>query len=39
MSLESLVQRAAGDRSAFVALIRRFQHFAFGTALALLRDV
>ena len=35
--LEQLVQRAAnGDVDAFVELTRRFQHFAFGSALALL---
>jgi RNA polymerase sigma factor (sigma-70 family) len=35
--LEQLVQSAAkGDVAAFVELTRRFQHFAFGTALALL---
>src|SRR5262245_40646818 len=39
MSIESLVQRAAaGDAAAFVELTRRFQQFAFGAALALLRD-
>src|SRR5215469_5229028 len=39
MDLEQLVQRALkGDLTAFVALTRRFQHLAFGTALALLGD-
>ena len=39
MDLEQLVQRALeGDLSAFVALTRRFQHLAFGAALALLGD-
>jgi RNA polymerase sigma-70 factor (ECF subfamily) len=34
-----LVRRAAGgDVKAFVELTRRFQHFAFGSALALVRD-
>jgi RNA polymerase sigma factor (sigma-70 family) len=37
--LEALVQTAAtGDVNAFVELTRRFQHFAFGSALALLGD-
>lgn len=37
--LEQRVQAAAnGDMDAFVALTRRFQHFAFGSALALLGD-
>jgi len=37
--LEELVQTAAtGDVNAFVELTRRFQHFAFGSALALLGD-
>lgn len=37
--LESLVRRAAArDVSAFVALTRRFQHFAFGAALSLTGD-
>jgi RNA polymerase sigma factor (sigma-70 family) len=37
--LEQLVQAAAtGDVNAFVELTRRFQHFAFGSALALLGD-
>lgn len=36
---EQLVRIAAkGDPDAFVALTRRFQHFAFGSALALLGD-
>jgi RNA polymerase sigma factor (sigma-70 family) len=39
MDLESLVERArGGDVKAFVELIRRFQHAAYGSALALLRD-
>jgi len=39
MDHEQLVRRAsAGDVSAFVDLTRRFQHFAFGSALALVRD-
>jgi RNA polymerase sigma factor (sigma-70 family) len=39
MDLERLVHRACqGDVNAFVALTRRFQHFAFGSALALLGD-
>src|SRR5215472_256334 len=39
MDHESLVRLAAGgDVRAFVELTRRFQHFAFGTALALTRD-
>jgi RNA polymerase sigma factor (sigma-70 family) len=39
MDLEALVRRAAGgDVEAFVELTRRFQHFAFGSALALLGD-
>src|SRR3982075_1109251 len=34
-----LVRRATGgDVKAFVELTRRFQHFAFGSALALVRD-
>jgi hypothetical protein len=37
--LEQLVHIAAeGDPNAFVELTRRFQHFAFGSALALLGD-
>ena len=37
--LEQLVRIAAtGDVNAFVELTRRFQHFAFGSALALLGD-
>ena len=37
--LEELVQTASrGDVNAFVELTRRFQHFAFGSALALLGD-
>jgi RNA polymerase sigma factor (sigma-70 family) len=39
MDLEQLVRCAAqGDVKAFVALTRRFQHFAFGSALALVGD-
>jgi RNA polymerase sigma factor (sigma-70 family) len=39
MDLEALVERASkGDVKAFVALTRRFQHFAFGSALSLVRD-
>jgi len=39
MDLERLVHRACqGDVNAFVELTRRFQHFAFGSALALLGD-
>jgi RNA polymerase sigma factor (sigma-70 family) len=39
MDHDHLVRRATGgDMQAFVELTRRFQHFAFGTALALLRD-
>jgi RNA polymerase sigma factor (sigma-70 family) len=39
MDHEQLVRRAsAGDVGAFVDLTRRFQHFAFGSALAQLRD-
>src|SRR5260370_27912504 len=39
MDHEQLVRMAsAGDVSAFVDLTRRFQHFAFGSALALVRD-
>src|SRR5215472_10479214 len=39
MDLEQLVQHAVkGDLNAFVALTRRFQHLAFGAALALLGD-
>jgi RNA polymerase sigma factor (sigma-70 family) len=39
MDLEQLVHRACvGDVSAFVELARRFQHFAFGSAIALLGD-
>lgn len=39
MDLETLVERASkGDVKAFVALTRRFQHFAFGSALSLVRD-
>jgi RNA polymerase sigma-70 factor, ECF subfamily len=37
--LEQLVHIAAeGDPNAFVELTRRFQHFAFGSALSLLGD-
>src|SRR5580704_9565280 len=37
--LEDLVRNAAkGDLTAFVELTRRFQHFAFGSALSLLGD-
>jgi RNA polymerase sigma factor (sigma-70 family) len=39
MGHEHLVRRASsGDVQAFVELTRRFQHFAFGSALALVRD-
>jgi hypothetical protein len=39
MDLEPLVRRAAqGDVKAFVRLTERFQHFAFGSALALVGD-
>jgi DNA-directed RNA polymerase specialized sigma24 family protein len=39
MELERLVCDAGrGDVAAFVALTRRFQHFAFGSALALVHD-
>ncbi|HMK80601.1 MAG TPA: sigma-70 family RNA polymerase sigma factor [Xanthobacteraceae bacterium] len=39
MDLQSLVERArGGDVEAFVALTGRFQHAAYGSALALLRD-
>ena len=39
MDHKNLVRRAAaGDVTAFVELTRRFQHFAFGSALALIRD-
>jgi RNA polymerase sigma-70 factor, ECF subfamily len=39
MDHENLVRRAAtGEVTAFVELTRRFQHFAFGSALALVRD-
>src|SRR5215471_17371274 len=39
MDLESLVERArGGDIKAFVELTGRFQHAAYGSALALLRD-
>jgi RNA polymerase sigma factor (sigma-70 family) len=39
MDHDHLVRRATGgDMQAFVELTRRFQHFAFGTALALVRD-
>jgi RNA polymerase sigma factor (sigma-70 family) len=39
MDLEQLVHRACeGDVNAFTELTRRFQHFAFGSALALLGD-
>jgi RNA polymerase sigma-70 factor (ECF subfamily) len=39
MDHKNLVRRAAaGDVTAFVELTRRFQHFAFGSALALVRD-
>jgi RNA polymerase sigma-70 factor, ECF subfamily len=39
MDHESLVRRAGGgDVRAFVELTRRFQNFAFGSALALVRD-
>src|SRR5580704_11391482 len=39
MDHEHLVRRASGgDVEAFVELTRRFQHFAFGSALALVHD-
>ena len=39
MDHEQLVRRAqGGDVAAFVDLTRRFQHFAFGSALSLVRD-
>lgn len=39
MDHDQLVRRAsAGDVAAFVDLTRRFQHFAFGSALSLVRD-
>ena len=39
MDHEQLVRRASGgDVGAFVDLTRRFQHFAFGSALSLVRD-
>jgi DNA-directed RNA polymerase specialized sigma24 family protein len=39
MDHANLVRRATtGDVDAFVELTRRFQHFAFGSALALVRD-
>jgi RNA polymerase sigma factor (sigma-70 family) len=39
MDHDHLVRRATGgDMQAFVELTRRFQHFAFGSALALVRD-
>jgi F0F1-type ATP synthase beta subunit len=39
MDHEHLVRRAgAGDVKAFVELMKLFQHFAFGSALALVRD-
>src|SRR5882672_10935859 len=39
MDHEQLVRRASGgDVAAFVDLTRRFQQFAFGSALALVRD-
>src|SRR5438128_6679178 len=39
MDLEQLVRQAArGEVDAFVALTRRFQHFTFGSALALIQD-
>jgi RNA polymerase sigma-70 factor (ECF subfamily) len=39
MDHESLVRRAgSGDVRAFVELTGRFQHFAFGSALALVHD-
>jgi RNA polymerase sigma-70 factor, ECF subfamily len=39
MDHEHLVRLASGgDVEAFVDLTRRFQHFAFGSALALVRD-
>ena len=40
MDLETLVRRAAQrDVAAFVELTRRFQQFAFGSALAMVGDV
>jgi hypothetical protein len=39
MDHEHLVRRASGgDVEAFVELTHRFQHFTFGSALALVRD-
>src|SRR5712671_5798743 len=39
MEHEQLVRKAqVGDVAAFVELTRRFQHFAFGSALAMVRD-
>jgi RNA polymerase sigma-70 factor (ECF subfamily) len=39
MDHEQPVRKArAGDVGAFVELTRRFQHFAFGSALAVVRD-
>ena len=39
MDLEQLVRQAArGNVDAFIELTRRFQHFAFGSALALIQD-
>jgi RNA polymerase sigma factor (sigma-70 family) len=39
LELETLVRRAAaGEVKAFVEITRRFQHFAFGSALALVHD-
>jgi DNA-directed RNA polymerase specialized sigma24 family protein len=39
MDHEQLIRKAsAGDVGAFADLTRRFRHFAFGTALAQLRD-
>src|SRR5262250_2744846 len=39
MEYEQLVRRAcSGDVAAFVELTRRFQQFAFGSALSLVRD-
>jgi hypothetical protein len=40
MDLEQLVRHARrGDLKAFVELMRRFQHLAYGSALALVQDL
>jgi DNA-directed RNA polymerase specialized sigma24 family protein len=40
MDVERLIQRAQeGDLEAFAEVTRRFQHMAFGYAVALLRDL